>query len=65
MIYLWFCCSACGADNHIPAPEESHTLTREKILPKCRCRSCGHIGASDMRRYYKIVPSSTDGSGKK
>ncbi|GGF73735.1 hypothetical protein [Mameliella alba] len=52
MIYLWFKCAACGFENSVPAPRESHGLLRDQILRRCKCRRCRHVGASDMLRYY-------------
>ena len=59
---LWFKCTACASDNDIPFPKEAEGLLREQILPRCQCRKCGCVGASDMRRYYEPGVNALDGA---
>lgn len=62
MLMLFFRCAACGAENDIPAPAASQAMTRGEILPRCRCRRCGHVGASDMRRYWHQAANALEGA---
>lgn len=64
MLLLFFRCAGCNAENDIPAPEASHQLTRDEILRRCKCRRCGHVGASDMRRYWHQSANALDGSAE-
>ncbi|WP_283638123.1 hypothetical protein [Marinovum algicola] len=62
MLILYFQCAACGFENDIAAPPESHAMTRDEILRRCKCRRCGHVGASDMRRYWNAGANALDGA---
>ena len=64
MLILFFQCAGCGAENDIPAPEQitRDGLLRGQIMPRCKCRRCGYVGASDMRLYYDAGANALDGA---
>lgn len=52
MRYLWILCY-CGHETELPGGDRP-AVTREKLLPRCRCRACGRLGAKDMRLFWKV-----------